>query len=423
MSSSVLGIGVTRKTSVVAAAMSVAIAAPSILMQCVTMAAASESKVTLVGDQLKSATLEGFANSLEIGPDLHSKALDRILPGDWATFAPEAPLSLKEGSELKLCSFLKMHIEHPDPLYPIFNVATGLHGSQRSELRIIAGTKFYLIANVFDQMRALGLEEAADPKANDAMNLQRGLALAQSISQGTLVPVSDDVLAMINVQNPYRPAFMVRCPSASDNAANVSERVSSANAVKKKMEESAAFLSYGADGTVPFVSKMQGLWTLVDDANALQVSKMRLEELCRVRRIEVRAEHAPLPILTSHAVDGLSAEQRPVPASQDEFELRLAGNNELMRVPTQDPMKDVLENPTRLEVPSALPGDIVANRRQQEAVRWYRHAVLSSALPVTLSPIDENTFVEKPIQAWKLNGELPDLGLFGFERFWLRCPA
>lgn len=410
--------------ALLAVSLSVAITALSIPVPSVAMAKESESNATSVGDRLRSGTLEGLANRLQIGPDLHSIALDRILPGDWATFAPESALSLKQGSELKLCSFLKMHIDHPDPRYPIFNVTAGLQGNQRSELRIVAGTKFYQIANVVDQMHALGLDEASDPNVNDAMNLQRGLALAQSVSQGTLVPISDDVLAMINIQNPFRPAFLVRCPSASDNAANVSERVSVASAANKKMEEHAAFLSYGADGTVPFVSKMQGLWTLVEETNVLQVSEMRLEELCRVRRIEVRAEHLPLPILTSHVVDGLSAEQRSVPPSQDEFELRLAGNNELLRVPTQDPMKEALENPARLQVPTTTsPQDIMADRRRKEAIAWYRRAVLSSALPITLSPIDENTFFEKPIQAWKQNGELPEPGLLGFGRFWLRCPA
>jgi hypothetical protein len=184
-----------------------------------------------------------------------------------------------------------------------------------------------------------------------------------------------------------------------------------------------AFLSYGPDGTVPFVTKMQGAWTLVDNFQSANVSKKTVVELCHVRRIEMRRDHAPLPILTAHVTDTSSATDRPVPASQDEFELRLAGDNELLRVPLHEPIKNVLENPDRLNVPSVPEGDIAASRRQKEAISGYRHAVLSSALPVTLAQIDDDTFVESPANAWTQNGELYDPGFDAFKRYWLHCPS
>ena len=112
---------------------------------------------------------------------------------------------------------------------------------------------------------------------------------------------------------------------------------------------------------------------------------------------------------------------RPAPAPQDEFELRLAGDGELLRVALHDPLVEVKQNPDRFRVPPAEKDDLVAKRRQQAAIAWYRQATLSFAMPVTLVSIDDDAFIETSKNPWS---QVPSdgSGPAAIKRYWMRCP-
>lgn len=316
------------------------------------------------------------------------------------------------------CSFNRVNIKQTDPAYPIFEGRIGRQGSRRFELRLSVGAAFYWIANAQDEMRALGLDNSPD---TDLAKLQRGLVMQRSVQQGVAFPLNDDVIGFQNPAVPSSASFWVRCPGELEDGARSARNIQIVNTIVKTMAQQAGFLTYGSDGSVPFVSKMQGSWTLVDELAKSKVRDKTVAELCQIRRIDMQANHQPLPILTAHVTDMASEDDRPVPASQDEFELRLAGDGELMRVALHDPMVEVKEHPERLRIPPAAERDAVAKRLQQAAIVWYRQTALSAALPVTLVPIDDDTLVESPKNTW---GEPPsyDSGPSAFKRYWLRCP-
>lgn len=370
------------------------------------------------GERVQAVT-DALLRTFSFGPDLSPQALLRILPGDWADMSPDfyagdVPV---DGPKM-LCPVIRMHLKQPDSGNPIFEGWIGKEGSRRFELRLSAGAAFFWISNVQDEMRVLGLGDST----NSAMALQRGLAMRRSVQQGGILPLNDDVVLVTDTVEPSRVTFWVRCPSDPEDAARSARNIQLVNAVKKKMAQQAAFLSYGADGSVPFMTKMLGTWTLVDELARSDVRNKTVSDLCHIRRIEMRAEHQPLPILTAYVADTSPPKDRPVLAAQDEFELRLAGDRELLRVPLHDPMLDVKQNPERLQVPPIAKADVLAERQRREAIAWYRQAALSSALPVTLIPVDDDTLVERATSAWGKAPELYGTGIDVFKRYWLRCP-
>lgn len=371
-----------------------------------------------VGERVQSAT-DALLRAFSFGADLSPQTLIKILPGDWTVLSSEAFAGDIPTDKLKQwCSFNRVNIKQADPADPIFEGRIGRQGSRRFELRLSVGATFYWIANVEDEMRALGLENSPD---NDLAKLQRGLVMQRSVQQGVAFPLNDDVVGFQNSAIPSSTSFWVRCPGEPEDSARGVRNIQIVNTIVKTMARQAGFLTYGSDGSVPFVSKMQGSWTLVDELAKSKVRDKTVAELCQIRRIDMQANHQPLPILTAHVTDMASDHDRPVPASQDEFELRLAGDGELMRVALHDPMVEVKEHPERLRIPPAAERDTVAKRLQQTAIGWYRQTALSAALPVTLVPIDDDTLVESPKNTW---GEPPsyDSGPPAFKRYWLRCP-
>ncbi|MGV1763813.1 hypothetical protein G6L29_02960 [Agrobacterium rhizogenes] len=371
------------------------------------------------GERVQAVTDE-LLRRFNFGPDLSPQTLFKILHGDWANFSPDLNAGdVPAGPSEMRCSFNKMHFEQPDPGYPIFEGWIGREGARRFEVRLSVGAAFYWISNVQDEMQILGFDNSTD---TGAMRLQRGLVMQRSVRQGVIFPLNNDVLSVVSATDPFNASFLVRCPSAPEDPARSARNIQLVNTVKKKMAQQAAFLSYGADGSVPFVTKMLGAWTLVDERARSDVRNRTVSDLCHTRRIEMRAEYQPLPILTAHVVDTSSPKDRPVPKAQDEFELRLAGDRELLRVPLHDPMLDVKQNPEGLHVPPIAKADMVAERQRKEAIAWYRQVALSSALPVTLIPIDDDTLVESATSAWGKAPESYGTGIAVFKRYWLRCP-
>ncbi|WHO83897.1 hypothetical protein [Rhizobium leguminosarum] len=378
----------------------------------------TKAGATTVGERVQGTT-EALMQMFDFGADLSSKSLIRILPGDWETLSSESSHGMSASSLKKLCAFNRVHLKQPDPLYPIFDGWIGREGSSRRfELRLSAGASIYWISNVQDQMRALGYDHS---EATDVVKIQRSLAIRNSVQQGEAFPVNDDVVGFINSATPTTPTFLVRCPGEPEDTARSERNIQTVNTIAETMAQRASFLSYGSDGSVPFVSKMQGTWTLVDDLGPSGVQNQTVADLCHIRRVEMRADHQPLPILTAHVADTSSEQDRPVPASQDEFELRLAGDGELLRVALHDPLVEVKQDPERFRVPPAEKDDLVAKRHQQAAVAWYRQMTLSLSLPVTLNQIDDDTLIETPKNPW---GQSPSYGSgpAAFKRYWLRCP-
>jgi hypothetical protein len=372
------------------------------------------------GERVQAVT-DALLRTSNFGPDLSPQTLLKILPGDWANFSPDLNAGdVPAGPPKMRCSFNKMHFEQPDPGYPIFEGWIGREGARRFEMRLSVGAAFYWISNVHDEMQVLGFDSSTD---TGAMRLQRGLVMQRSVRQGAIFPLNDDVLSVVGATDPSNASFLVRCLSDPEDTARSARNIQLVNTVAKKMTQQAAFLSYGADGSVPFMTKMLGTWTLVDELARSDVRNKTVSDLCHIRRIEMRAEHQPLPILTAHVADTSPPKDRPVPAAQDEFELRLAGDRELLRVPLHDPMLDVKQNPESLQVPPIARADMVAERQRKEAIAWYRRAALSSALPVTLIPIDDDTLVESATSAWGKASELYGTGIDVFKRYWLRCPS
>jgi hypothetical protein len=371
-----------------------------------------------VGERVQSAT-DALVRAFSFGADLSPQTLIKILPGDWTVLSSEAFAGDIPADKLKQwCSFNRVSIKQTDPACPIFEGRIGREGSRRFELRLSVGAAFYWIANVQDEMRALGLDNSPDA---DLAKLQRGLVMQRSVQQGVAFPLNDDVIGFQNTAVPSSASFWVRCPGEPEDGARSARNIQIVNTIVKTMAQQAGFLSYGSDGSVPFVSKIQGSWTLVDELAKSKVRDKTVAELCQIRRVDMQANHQPLPILTAHVIDTTSDYDRPVPASQDEFESRLAGDGELMRVALHDPMVEVKEHPERLRIPPAAERDAVAKRLQQTAIGWYRQTALSAALPLTLVPIDDDTLVESPKNTW---GEPPsyDSGPSAFKRYWLRCP-
>jgi hypothetical protein len=366
------------------------------------------------------AITDRLVQAFDIGPDLNPQTLFKILPGDWANIPPDFyPGDVPADGPKMLCAGIRTHFNQPRSGSPIFDGWIGREGSSRFELRLTGGGNFYWISNVQDEMQRLGLDKSTDA----AMALQRGLLIQRSVQEGGILPLSDDVVVITNTAEPSRMSFGVRCPSDPEDGARNARNIQLVNTMKKRMTEQAAFLSYGADGLVPFVQKMQGAWTIVDELSRSDIRNRTVADLCHIRRIEMRAEHQPLPILTAHVADSSSSEDRPVPPAQDEFELRLAGDRELLRVPLHDPMLDAKQHPERFHVPPADGTSVIAERQRKEATAWYRRAVLSSALPVNLVPVDEDTLVESATSAWGKMREPYGTGIEVFKRYWLRCPA
>ncbi|WP_459457752.1 hypothetical protein [Rhizobium sp. No.120] len=365
------------------------------------------------------AITDGLVRAFDIGPDLNPKTLFKILPGDWANISPDFyPGDVPAEGPKMLCAGVRTHFDQPRSGNPIFDGWIGREGSSRFELRLAGGGNFYWISNVQDEMQRLGLDKSTDA----AMALQRGLLMQRSVQEGGILPLSDDVIGITNTAEPSRMSFWVRCSSDSEDSARNVRNIQLVNTMKKRMAEQAAFLSYGADGSVPFIQKMQGAWTIVDELSRSDIRSKKVSDLCHIRRIEMRAEHQPLPILTARVAD-TSSENRPVPAAEDEFELRLAGDRELLRVPLHDPMLDVKQHPERFHVPPADGTSVIAERQRKEAIAWYRRAALSSALPVNLVPVDEDTLVESATSAWGKTREPYGTGIEVFKRYWLRCPT
>jgi hypothetical protein len=363
------------------------------------------------------AVAEALVQTFDFGADLSPKTLIRTLPGDWAIL----PLDHRmPANKLKAwCAFNRINLKQPDPFYPIFDGLMGREGSSRRfELRLSVGAAFYWITNVQDEMHVLGYDGS---EATDVVKSRRSLVIRNSVQQGEAVPINDDVVTFINPANPATQMFLVRCPGEPEDTARNERNIQTVNTIANTMAQKAAFLSYGADGSVPFVSKMQGSWTLVDELAQSGVQDQTVADLCHIRRVEMKADHQPLPILTAHVTDTSSEGDRPVPASQDEFELRLAGDGELLRVALHDPLLEVKQSPERFRIPPAKNDDVAAKRRQQTAITSYRQMTLSSSVPVTLNQIDDDTLIETPKNPW---GQSPSYGSgpAAFKRYWLRCP-
>ncbi|MGO4194019.1 hypothetical protein AB4Z13_01490 [Rhizobium sp. YAF28] len=369
-----------------------------------------------VGGRVQAAT-ETLVQMFDFGADLSPKTLIKTLPGDWAILPPDHGLP---ANKLKTwCKFNRINLKQPDSRYPIFDGLMGREGSaRRFELRLSVGAVVYWISNVQDEMHVLGYD---NPEATEAAGMRRNLVIKNSIQQAEAFPVNDDVVGFINPATSTTPTFLVRCPGEPEDAGRTEQNMQTVSTIAETIAQRAAFLSYSPDGSVPFVSKMQGSWTLVDEPARPDVRNKTLADLCHIRRVEMRPDHQPLPILTAHVTDTSSEQDRPAPASQDEFELRLAGDGELLRVALHDPLTEMKQDPERFRAPPAAKGDLVAKRRQQAAVARYRQAALSYALPVTLVSIDDDTFIETPKNPWS-RAPSYDSGPAAFKRYWLRCP-
>ncbi|AGB70027.1 MULTISPECIES: hypothetical protein [Rhizobium] len=371
------------------------------------------------GARLQAIT-DGLMQALDIGPDLNPQTIFKILPGDWANIPPDFyPDDVPADAPKMLCAGIRTHFNQPRSGNSIFDGWIGREGSSRFELRLTGGGNFYWISNVQDEMQRLGLDKSTDA----AMALQRGLLMQRSVQEGGILPLSNDVVVITNTAEPSRMSFWVRCLSDPEDSARNARNIQLVNTMKKRMTAQAAFLSYGADGSVPFMQKMQGAWTIVDELSRSDIRNRTVSDLCHIRRIEMKAEHQPLPILTAHVADTSSSEDRPVPAAQDEFELQLAGDRELLRIPLHGPMLDVKQHAERFHVPPVGGTSVIAERQRKEAIAWYRRAALSSALPVNLVPVDEDTLVESATSAWGKTREPYGTGIEVFKRYWLRCPA
>jgi hypothetical protein len=369
-----------------------------------------------VGERVQAST-EALVRMFDFGADLSPKTLIKTLPGDWAILPPDHGLP---ASKLKTwCKFNGINLTQPDPRYPIFDGSRGREGSSRRfELRLSVGAAIFWISNVQDEMHVLGYD---NPEANEVARMRRNLVMQNSVQQGEVFPVNDDVVGFINPATSTTPTFLVRCPGEPEDTARTEQNIQTVKTIAETIAQRAAFLSYSPDGSVPFVSKMQGNWTLVDEPARPEVRNKTLADLCHIRRIEMRPDHQPLPILTAHVADTSSEQDRPAPASQDEFELRLAGDGELLRVALHDPLVEVKQDPERFRVPPADKDDLVAKRLQQAAVARYRQATLSFVMPVTLVSIDDDTFIETPKNPWS---QAPSYGTgpAAFKRYWMRCP-
>lgn len=392
-----------------------AVGSPPLLAQDKAFAPTTADART-VGERVQAAT-GMLVRMFDFGGDLSPKALIKTLPGNWAILSPDNGLP---ASELKTwCAFNGINLKQPDPRYPIFDGSRGREGSaRRFELRLSVGAAVYWISNVQDEMHVLGYDSL---EATEATGMRRNLVIKNSVQQGEVFPVNDDVVGFINPATPTTPTFLVRCPGEPEDTARTEQNIRTVSTVAEKLARPAEFLSYSSDGSVPFVSKMQGSWTLVDEPIRSDVRDKSVADLCHSRRVEMRPDHHPLPILTAHVTDTSSELDRPAPASQDEFELRLAGDGELLRVALHDPLAEVKQNPEGFRVPPAEKGDLLAKRRQQAAVQSYRQATLSYVLPVTLNSIDDDTFVETPKTPWN-KAPSYETAPAVFKRYWLRCP-
>lgn len=392
-----------------------AVGSPPLLAQDKAFAPTTAEART-VGERVQAAT-EMLVRMFDFGGDLSPKALIKTLPGNWAILSPDNGLP---ASKLKTwCAFNGINLKQPDPRYPIFDGSRGREGSaRRFELRLSVGAVVYWISNVQDEMHVLGYDSA---EATEATGMRRNLVIKNSVQQGEVFPVNDDVVGFINPATPTTPTFLVRCPGEPEDTARTEQNIRTVSAIAERMARPAEFLSYSPDGSVPFVSKMQGSWTFVDELARSDVQDKTVADLCHFRRVEMRPDHQPLPILTAHVTDTSSELDRPAPASQDEFELRLAGDGELLRVALHDPLAEMKQNPEGFHVPPAEKGDLLAKRRQQAAVQSYRQATLSYVLPVTLNSIDDDTFVETPKTPWS-KAPSYETAPAVFKRYWLRCP-
>ncbi|WP_037071738.1 hypothetical protein [Rhizobium sp. CF142] len=369
-----------------------------------------------VGERVQAAT-EALVKMFDFGADLSPKTLIKTLPGDWAMLPPDHGLP---ANKLKTwCAFNRINLKQPDPRYPIFDGLMGREGSaRRFELRLSVGAALYWISNVQDEMHVMGYDK---PEATEVAGTRRNLVIKNSVQQGEAFPVNDDVVGFINPATSTTPTFLVRCPGEPEDAARTEQNMQTVSTIAETIAQRAASLSYSPDGSVPFVSKMQGSWTLVDEPARPDVRNKTLADLCHIRRVEMRPDHQPLPILTAHVADTSSEQDRPAPASEDEFELRLAGDGELLRVALHDPLDAVKQDPEGFRVPPAAKDDMVAKRRQQAAVQRYRQTALSFVSPVTLTSIDDDTFIESPKAPWGQAAGY-DGGPGAFKRYWLRCP-
>ncbi|MBB3560022.1 hypothetical protein FHX06_001333 [Rhizobium sp. BK512] len=369
-----------------------------------------------VGERVQAAT-EALVQMFDFGADLGPKTLIETLPGDWAILPPDHGLP---ANKLKTwCKFNSVNLKQTDPRYPIFDGQRGPEGiARRFELRLSVGAAIYWISNVQDEMHVLGYDK---PEATEMAGTRRNLVIKNSVQQGEVFPVNDDVVGFINPATSTTPTFLVRCPGEPEDTARTERNIQTVSTIAETLAQRAAFFSYGPDGSVPFVSKMQGSWTLVDEPARPEVRNQTLAELCHIRRVEMRPDHQPLPILTAHVADTSSEQDRPVPALQDEFELRLAGDGELLRVALHDPLTEVKQDPERFRAPPAAKDDLVAKRLQQAAIARYRQATLSFVSPVTLVSIDDDTFIETPKNPWSQASSY-GTGPAAFKRYWMRCP-
>lgn len=366
-----------------------------------------------VGERLRRAT-DSQEKIADFAVNTGALDLAKILNGDWVMLSMKQDMAAQELKSV--CESYRVNLKQPDPHIPILEGQIGKEGYwRRFELRLSAAAKMSWISNIQDEIHVLGY--GADTTALGNM-LNR--VIEYSVTQGQIIPINNDVVSVLNLETADVTDFLVRCPSEQEDRTRTEQNIQTVNGIKDRVARQVAISSYAEDGSVGFVSKMQGSWTLIDQKSNTEIEAKTINEACRIRRIEMRWDQKPLPILTSHVVDRSSDQERPVPASQDEFELRLAGERELLRVASHDPLASIKSELEKFRVPAASEFDFEAKQSKEAIISNYRNAILSQVLPVSLVAVDEDTYIEVVIPwNYPFNHVTRPAN---FKRYWFRCP-
>jgi hypothetical protein len=390
--------------------------------------ASDNSAAPASAEKTVQAKLESMAKAL--APALESYDYDgptdpfvKKLPGDWAELTIAAPITGKESGDgldeaaKKICGRAKTHLDAPPSSVVTFS-GYRTYGKDKKmpfELRSSGRGTFYRLTVINDSASYLfgsAQDYSSDRHANN-------MIAKISTTELGILPLSDDVMS-VEDKNDARQSLWVRCsPDWKDGVALRAEFALARNAYITSSNRY-NFLRRADDGTVPFMNTVAGTWTITNLDFFSAKEWQTPAQLCSLRRVELRADHSPLPILSSHVLDTTPAKQRRIPREWDQFELRFVDDNLLLRVPQQDPLEQWKQSPNYGVVPPKPKDfDYNANQQRQRTINAYRFAALASAEPIQLTQIDDDTLLESPAMEPDKKASADELS----RRLWLRCPS
>ena len=350
-------------------------------------------------------------------------ALIKSLSGKWATIPPnDLTNEFAAKSITKFCADFAMDISQPRNAVPdLIGQTRRKSGSSHFELRWIKENSFVRIDNLDDEISSYRLK-LQSPIADDELGdwMLYSVMAHESVTNLQFVSANEDIIVAARADALPNATIWIRCPAAGAPLAATDELITSVVKIGVELQKRLTLTQRAEDGTFPLMQLLQGSWTQINWLFIQETTTQSLVSLCDQRHIKLTSKYLPLPIVSAEIIDNNPDPMHGVFLHVDPFELRFAANDELLWVPTHDPMENLKTHPQEFAFPKAKSGDFAARKEQVKAVsRFYDLAVVADH-PVTFSYIDDNTLIESLSVTTKdplYQNHQP------FENIWLRCPV